>query len=315
MSEAPSGTSAAGFHASRGRIAAALIIVYLVWGSTYLAIRWVVQELPPLTTGGLRFFVAGSVFLLVARLRGGPWAVSHLQLRNAVLMGAAMPGLGNGLVGLAERSVSSSLTALLLAMMPIWLALITMVRPGSTGRPAPRALLGLVLGFAGTATLVLTAPSDVAHNSASPVGMALLMTSALVWAWFSLFARTAPRPSNWMVSAGLEMCAGGLFQLVLATVRGEWPRLLSSHPSPRALFSMLYLIVFGAWLGYGAFSWLTRNARPALVATYAYVNPLVAVALGSLLGGEALGPRIAWGGGLVLIAVVLVTTAKPTGTK
>lgn len=310
MSGAPADATIPSSRALPGSIAVALTIVYLVWGSTYLAIRWVVQELPPMATGAIRFFIAGAVFLLVARMRGGPWSVSKVQLRNAVLMGAAMPGLCNGLVSLAARGVSSSLTALLLAMMPIWLALITVVRPGSTGRPTPRALLGLVLGFAGTALLVLTAPDNDAHDTASPMGMTLLIASALIWAAFSLFARSASRPTDWMVSAGLEMCAGGLFQGLIATFRGEWPLLLSAHPSPRTIWAMVYLVAFGAWLGYGAFSWLTRNARPALVATYAYVNPLVAVALGSLVGGEALGARIAWGGGLVVVAVVLVTTAK-----
>ncbi len=289
----------------RAKIALALLTVYVVWGSTYLAIRWVVAELPPLPAGGARFVVAGAAFVLVAWAAGAR-RPSAVELRNAALIGAAMPGLSNGLVSLAARSVPSGLIALVLAIMPLWVALLEAVRPGGA-RPGLRASIGLVIGFAGTATLVWHGPGEA---PVSPVGLALLVTASFVWAVGSLFARSAPRPQPWMTSAGIEMLCGGLFQLLLGLLAGEIPALFARAPSPRALGSLVYLVVIGAWMGYGAFSWLTRNARPALVATYGYVNPLVAVALGSLLADEPLGPRTAVAAALIVGSVILVTTAR-----
>jgi drug/metabolite transporter (DMT)-like permease len=292
--------------ASRAQIALALGTVYLVWGSTYLGIRWVVAELPPFAAGAVRFVTAGGVFLLVGLLTGGPLPTRR-QLRNAALVGIFLPGISNGLVGLAERRVPSSITALVLAVMPLWMALLETVRPGGT-RPSRRAALGLLLGFGGTALLVLGGGRG--QQVIEPLGVGLLLLASFIWAAGSLFARGAARPGSWMVSAGTEMLAGGLCQATLALVQGELPRLAAAHPSGRALGALVYLIAIGAWLGYGAFSWLTRRARPAVVATYAYVNPLVAVVLGSLLAGEVLAPRAAVSGVVIVAAVVLVTTAR-----
>jgi drug/metabolite transporter (DMT)-like permease len=291
--------------ATSSRVAFALGTVYLVWGSTYLGIRWVVEELPPFAAGALRFLVAGMVFLALGRLAGGPMPTGR-QVRNAALIGMFLPGLSNGLVGLAERQVPSALTALVLAVMPLWVALLETVRPGGS-RPSGQAAAGLLLGFAGTALLVWRPAGD---HAVSPAGVAMLLAASFIWAAGSLFAKGAARPANWMTSAGVEMLAGGVFQAAVATARGELPALVSAHPSSRALLALVYLAAVGALGGYGAFSWLTRNARPALVATYAYVNPLVAVVLGMLLAGETLGPRAAAGGAIVVVAVVLVTRGR-----
>jgi drug/metabolite transporter (DMT)-like permease len=292
--------------ATRSRIALALATVYLVWGSTYLAIRWVVTELPPFAAGAVRFVVAGGAFLLVGLLLGPRPTLR--ELRNSALIGMFLPGLSNGLVGLAERRVPSSITALVLAVMPLWVALLETVRPGGS-RPPLRAAIGLLVGFCGTALLVLGGAGAGGH-AVEPLGIALLLTASLVWASGSLAGRGLARPTSWMVSAGTEMLAGGLFQGLIALVQGELPRLVQAQPSARALGALIYLAVIGGWLGYGAFSWLMRNARPALVATYAYVNPLVAVVLGAVLAGETLTPRAAVSGAIIVAAVVLVTTAR-----
>jgi drug/metabolite transporter (DMT)-like permease len=291
---------------SRVRVWGALATVYVVWGSTYLAMKWAVADLPALPTGALRFFGAGLVFFLLGWARAGALRVSRRELRNAALVGIAMPGLCNGLVFLAQRTVSSSLTAVLLAIMPLWVALIEALRP-SGERPSRPAIVGLVIGFLGTALLVTGRGGLLATDLS---GLVLLVISAVVWAAFSIFAKHAARPSAWMVSAGLEMMAGGLLQAALALMRGDWSQLAVSEPGLRAILSVVYLVVAGSWIGYGSFSWLVRHASPALASTYAYVNPLVAVALGALLAGESLTARTLLAAGLIVAAVVLVTSTS-----
>jgi drug/metabolite transporter (DMT)-like permease len=289
----------------RARIALALGTLYVVWGSTYLAIRWAVHELPPLLAGSARFTVAGLGFLAVARLQG-PLRASRREVGRALLIGLLMPGVSNGLVGLAERKVPSGLTALVLALVPLWIAL-SLAAGSARERPGRRTSLGLTTGFGGTALLVWTggggAPID-------PLGVAMLIGGSLTWAAGSLVARSHERPRPWTASAGLEMLAGAAVQGGLGLAHGELPALLAAHPSPRALGALVYLAVIGGWGGYGAFSWLTRHARPTLVATYAYVNPLVAVVLGWALAGEPLSARTLAASALIVGAVALVTTGR-----
>jgi drug/metabolite transporter (DMT)-like permease len=289
----------------RGQIALALATIYVVWGSTYLAIRWTVHELPPFLAGGSRFLVAGLGFLAAARLQG-PLRATRRGLGRAVLIGVLMPGLSNGLVGLAERKVPSGLTALVLALLPLWIALYLALGPARE-RPGRRGAAGLVIGFAGTALLVWAGPTGAAIE---PAGLLMLVAGSLAWATGSLLSRSHERPRPWMASSGVEMLAGGLFQTVLGLAHGELPALLAARPSPRAIGSLIYLAVIGGWGGYGAFSWLARHARPTLVATYSYVNPLVAVLLGWALAGEMLGARTAAAAALIVCSVVLVTTDR-----
>lgn len=291
---------------SRLQVGIALAIVYVVWGSTYLAMKWAIADLPALPSGSLRFFCAGIVFFAIGWARAAPPRITRRQLRNAALVGLAMPGFCNACVFLAQRTVSSSLTAVLLAIMPLWVALFEAVRPRGD-RPSRAAVVGLAIGFLGTALLVTGRGGLLATDV---LGLVLLVGSSIVWAAFSIFAKHAARPSNWMLSAGLEMMAGGLLQAAVALARGDWPLLVHADPGARAVLSVVYLVVVGSWIGYGSFSWLVRHASPALVSTYAYVNPLVAVALGALLAGETLTGRTALAGGVIVAAVVLVTTAR-----
>ena len=296
--------------ATPARVALALGTLYLVWGSTYLAIRWVVAELPPFASGSLRFTAAGLFFLLLGLLRGqrdGARWPTRLQLRNSVLLGVAFLGVSNGLVGLAERQISSGLTALMLALTPLWVALLEAVLPGGR-RPTAGAVIGLLLGFGATAALVLGAPST--GHAVALSGVIMVLVASFTWATASVIARSAPRSAAFLVSAGIEMVAGGVAQALIALVRGEHHELLAAGPAPRAWLSLLYLAVMGSCIGYGAFSWLNRRVRPSLVATYAYVNPLVAVTLGALLADEPLSPRVLLSGAVIVLAVFLVTTAR-----
>jgi drug/metabolite transporter (DMT)-like permease len=311
MTDAVAADRAGAGSAPRARIALALATIYVVWGSTYLGIRWVVAELPPFAAGTLRFFSAGLVFFLLGVLRPGglaSWrATTWPQVRNAAVIGAALLGCSNGLVGLAERHISSGTTALMIAITPLLIALMEAFRPGGT-RPGGRAAAGLVVGFVGTALLVSGGRDD--GHATSVAGVVMVLVAAVVWAAATLAAKDVPRPKASLISAGIEMMAGGVTQAVVAGFRGDWPQLFASHASSRAWLSLLYLAAIGSCLGYGAFSWLTRNARPTLVSTYGYVNPLVAVTLGTLLAGETLGPRIVVAGVAVVGAVFLVSTGR-----
>jgi drug/metabolite transporter (DMT)-like permease len=292
-------------------IAIALATLYLVGGSTYLGIRWVVVELPPFAAGAMRFVCAGLVFLLLGIARPGGLAslraTTPAQLRNAALIGVGLLGCSNGLVGLAERHISSGMAALVLAGYPLWIALFEAVRPGGL-RPGARAGVGLLVGFLGTALLVTGAPADGHATSVS--GVVMVLAAALVWAAASLAAKNVARPGAALISAGVEMLAGGATQALIAAARGEWPVMLASDASARAWLSQLYLMAVGSCVGYGTFSWLTRHARPTLVATYGYVSPLVAVTLGALLAGEPLGPRLVVAAIAVVAAVFLVSASR-----
>lgn len=300
--------TAASSQATPGRIALALGTVYLVWGSTYLAIRWMVADVPPLPAGGLRFSIAGAVFIVAGLATGGRAGLRGAQLRNAAVVGALLPGVANALVCFAAREIPSVLIALLVAVMPLWIAAFEALRPGGS-RPGRMTLAGLLVGFLGTAVLIWRGPGDA---DVSARGVALALGSSLVWAAGWMWARGVERPKNWLVASGVEMLGGGLLQGGAALATGELAVMAAAQPGPRALGSMIYLVVVGSWLGYGAFSWLVKNARPTLVATYAYVNPLVAVLLGATVGNEPLGWRTLAGGGLIVGSVVLATRKPAT---
>ncbi len=297
---------AAPVSASRSLVAAALSTVYLVWGSTYLAIRVVDRDMPPLLSAGVRFSVAGAVLLTVLGVRRG-W--SRLRLRPAqlgavVLLGVLLPALGNGLVVVGERTVRSGVAALLVAAVPLW---IVGWRTLSGDRPRRATMVGVVAGLAGLVVLLLPAGD---RGRAGITGLAAILLATLAWSGGSVLAVRLPLPGDPFVAAAYEMLTGGLVLLGGATALGE-PREL--HPAAIGATSWLaltYLIVFGSLVAFTAYVWLLGNASVSLVSTYAYVNPVVAVLLGAGILGEPLGPGLVLGGGIVLAGVVLVVTGE-----
>jgi drug/metabolite transporter (DMT)-like permease len=282
----------------------AFALLYLVWGSTYLAIRIAVRTLPPLTVAGARFLVAGGVPLAVLRARGAPWP-TRLELRNAAIVGGCLMLGGNGLVSWAEQTVSSSLAALLVAITPMWFVLFEALRPGGQ-RPTRRTLLGLSIGFLGVAYLI--GPDKVRRELGAPpiAGLCGLLLASMSWAFGSLFGKYSARPKSlWMTSA-LQMLCGGALLLALAVAIGEPAQLSRAGLTAEALGCVVYLIVFGSWLGFGSYSYLLDRVTPASLGTYAFVNPLVAVLLGVWWLGEPLTPSMGWAGALILLGVVIV---------
>lgn len=283
----------------------AFATVYVVWGSTYLAIRVAVETMPPFLMAGSRFLVAGAMLFAWLRLKGVV-TPGKSQWFHATIAGVLMLLGGNGLVVWAEQTVSSSLAALLVALTPVWFALLEWLRPAGK-RPATSTWIGIVVGFIGVALLVTGQNSSSVNVSHNPWGVAALVLAGLFWAAGSLWARYHAKPESPWMNAALQMICGGAALLLVAIIQREPARFHFAQVSTQAWLSFLYLIVFGSWIGFSAYVWLLKVSTPSRVATYAYVNPVIAVLLGHLLLYEPLGLRALWAA-VVILAGVIITT-------
>lgn len=301
--------------ALRLRIGIAFAIVYLVWGSTYLAIRLAIDTIPPLLMGGTRFLVAGGLLTLWCALRREP-GLSRLELRNAAITGLAMVTIGNGLVTLAEQTVPSGLAALLVAVGPamtvvlLWLGL----GPGAEGakvrrRPTPVTIAGLALGLGGVGLLV----AGGSAGRVDPLGAGLIVLATLGWSWGALFTQRVGTPASPLRANAVGMLAGGGVVFVTGLLRGETRALHLERITPASFWALAYLVVFGSLIAYSAYYWLLRHVSATAAGTSAYVNPAVAVGLGALWG-EPVGPRALGAMALILGGVYLLkreSAAKP----
>ena len=285
------------------QIAVAFAIVYLVWGSTYLAIRVGVQSLPPWLFAGVRFLLAGALMLAYARWRGAQLPVSRRDWLNITVTGLLMLVAGNGLVTWSEQWVESNQAALIVATSALWIAWI-----GTWGAQGERlnrlTLLGLGLGFGGVAVLV---QSGLTLRTAPPLAYAALSLAPLTWAAGSVWSRRAPVACPPFMTAALQMLIAGVVMTAAGLLLGEPARW---HNEPLALGALVYLVLFGSCLAYGAYLWLVHEVPPARLGTYAYVNPAVAVALGWWLLDEHLNATQVLGTLIILAGVLLVTWAS-----
>lgn len=274
------------------RLAAALLAVYLLWGSTYLAIRVALESIPPFTLGAARFLIAGGGLYLALRLRGAP-APRPREWRTAAITGALLFVGGNGFVVLGEQWVASGLVALVVGTMPLWAALFA----GAGGqRSSPGEWVGLVLGFVGITVLAL---GGELHGAG--LGAVLVVLSPVCWALGVVLGRRGPLPAGPMAAAS-QMLAGGVALACLGLVRGE---ALLVAPSTRSLVALAHLVVFGSLVGFTAYGYLLRNARTAVANSYAYVNPIVAIVLGAAVAGEPVGP-VTWLAAAIILSGVAV---------
>ncbi|MBE9474559.1 MAG: EamA family transporter [Chloroflexi bacterium] len=299
--------------ASSAAIWSALIAIYIVWGSTYLAIRFAVETMPPFLTAGFRFLIAGGVLYIFRRLRGDK-APLRLEWRSAAIVGLFLLVGGNGGLMWAEQRVVSGIAALLIASVPLWIALLDSLRPGGR-RPDRWVIVGVLAGFAGIIILIGPAQLIGIEGQVDLVGAVVLLLAALAWAAGSLYNRGAKLPDSPLLGTGMEMLAGSLGLFILGTVTGEWGQMEITSFSTRSLLGFAYLVVFGSWVGFASYVWLLRVAPTMLVSTYAYVNPLVAILLGSLLAGEAMTPRVILAAMFILGSVVLITLRNPATSK
>lgn len=288
---------------SRARIAVAFAAVYVIWGSTYLAIRYAIATMPPFLMAGLRFLTAGAVLYVFARRRGAPRPEKR-HILPAFVIGGLMLLIGNGGVVLAERSVPSGLAALVVATVPLFMTAIE----SALARvwPSPIRLVSLVVGFFAVGLLVDLGHGPSALGGGDAGGILLLVIASASWALGSLYSRRAPRPPGFMATA-LQMMGGGLLQIVAGSVTGEWGAFHLSAFSAASVTAFVYLIVFGSLLGFTAYAWLLQNVSATSASTYAFVNPVVAVFLGWLFAGEPLGARTAIAAAAIVGSVVLIT--------
>ncbi len=304
--------------ASRSRIIAAYAAIYIIWGSTYLGIRFAIESIPPFVMGGVRFLIAGTVLYLWIQSRQGIERPTFAQARNAAIVGAFLILGGNGGVVWAEQFVPSGMTALLVAILPFWMVLIDWVRPGGK-RPSNAVMIGLMIGLAGL--VILIGPSALNPSAASEaaaskgdgvvlVGAIVLILASLSWAIGSVFSQQAAMPRSAFLATGIEMLAGGALMLLVATFRGELGEVDVSAITTRSWIAFAYLTTIGSLVGFTAYIWLLKVEPPSRVATYAYVNPVVAVFLGWALAGEDLSLRTAIAAAIIIAAVAIITTAR-----
>ncbi len=295
----------------RAKIAVAMGLVWLIWGSTYLAIRYAVATLPPLSMSGVRFLLAGAVLYLWDRRRGAPVPAPR-QWRSAAVVGFLLLLGGNGFVVWAEKRVDSGLAALLVSTTPIFMVLLPWWFR-RTPRPRPAVVVGIVVGLAGVALLVR--PSGV--GGVDVAGTVMLTLASLTWSLGSLYSRSAELPESPLMATGIQMLAGGVQMLAAGALFGEMARFHGSQVSRASLAGFVYLVV-AAIVAFTAYLWLLRVASPAIVSTYSYVNPLVAVFLGWAIAGEPITGRMLVAALVIVASVALITLARarePQGAR
>jgi drug/metabolite transporter (DMT)-like permease len=297
---------------SRMQIIAAFAAIYIIWGSTYLGIRFAIETLPPFFMAGIRFLIAGGLMFAVLRLRGVKLP-TRLQWRSGLIIGALLLLGGNGGVTWAEQYVPSGIAALVVALVPVWIVLVDWLRPNGT-RPTGMVIVGLLLGIAGMVLLVgptnLTAGSNV-----NLIGALALAGASLLWAIGSVYSRHAPLPDHPLMVTAIEMLCGGALLTLTSALTGEMATFDLAGVSTRSLLALLYLIVFGAIIAYSAYVWLLKVTTPALASTYAYVNPVVAVFLGWLFASEPITLQTIIAAAIIIMAVVVVITNRAKTTE
>ena len=307
--------------ALKGKALIAYLIVCVFWGSTYLAIKVGVTELPPFLFAGLRFLVAGLILLAVARALGDPLPRKS-DWRTLAIVGLLLLAGGNAFVVWSEQYIGSGIASIFVVTVAMWTALFDAIIPGGSSELNWRVIAGLLLGFLGTLLLVGATPAEIlAADKRGP--LALTMASAS-WSLGSVYAKRHPTQASPYMGAAFQMIVGGGAVALLGTAVGEWA---SWHLSSRGIGAIAYLVIFGSILGYSAYSYALRHASATIVGTYAYVNPVIAVLLGWLLLHEPVGPRTFIAMGMILIAVVWIqfslkqrrsdglTAGRPTETR
>lgn len=302
---------------STAAVAVALLTVYVVWGSTYLAIAVMIETMPPLLAAGVRYFSAGLI-MLTALGAYAAWRRSDepaerptwVHWRSAFIIGTLLLLGGNGGVVLAELRIPSGLAAVLVAMLPMWLAVFDVI--ATRRRPSALVIGGIVAGIVGVAVLLIPVGGLA---EVDPVGVALVIGAEISWALGSLYVRRAPLPRSGLLATGLEMVAGGVALLLAGTLLGEIGRTDVSQFSTRSIVAVAYLVVFGSILAFTAYTWLLANVPVSTVGTYAYVNPIVAVALGAIFLSEPITPRTLIAAAIIIGAVVAMVSGRPRAAE
>jgi drug/metabolite transporter (DMT)-like permease len=292
-------------------LVAAFFAVYVFWGSTYLAIKYTIETLPPFLMAGSRFAFAGAILFVWARFTKDYERPQLVHWKTAAVVGTFLLLGGNGAVVLASHYIPSSLTALLVATEPLFIVLLSWLWLGNV-RPNWKVGLGLLVGFVGVYLLISekgTAGGAV-EGYGYWIGIGAVIVGALSWATGSIYGLKARTPKSSLLTAGMQMLAGSVSLFAVGLIRGELTTFDPAAVSANSMFALLYLIVFGSLIGFTAYSWLLKNAQPAMVSTYAYVNPVIAVILGWSIAGESMTAQMLIGAFVIVTSVILITANK-----
>lgn len=282
--------------------------VYLIWGSTYLGIKFAVETLPPYLMAGTRFIIAGSLLWLVLAARGAAPRPTWRQFRAAAIIGVLLLAGGNGFVSWAQQWAPSGVAALIVGTMPLWMVLFDWML-NKHGTPKPTVFLGLAIGFTGVALLAsqhMNGGVAGVSSAQSRWAIAALLLACVFWSYGSLRSRRVDQGRSLMLASAMQMIGGGIVMLCVGTLMGEWPRVHPESISFKSLLALAYLIVFGSLIGFTSYVWLLRVVSPTAASTYAFVNPVVAVFLGWSLGGEPVTMMTVLAGAMIVGAVVLM---------
>lgn len=291
---------------------AAFAAVYVFWGSTYLGIKYAIETLPPFLMAGSRFAFAGTLLYVWARFSKDYEKPTLAHWRTSIIVGTLLLLGGNGGVVIAQHYISSSMAALLVATEPLWIVILSWLWLKS-GRPNWKVALGLVVGFAGVWLLISgrgAAAASTAGDWGQWIGIFAVIGGSVSWAAGSIYGLRSPVPKSSIMTAGMQMMSGSILLLAVGFIRGEWSTFDPSAVKSTSIFALFYLMIFGSLIGFTAYSWLLKNAQPSMVATYAYVNPVIAVLLGWAIAGESLTAQMLIGAFIVVVSVALVTANK-----
>jgi len=300
-------------HASVPALIAGFASVYVIWGSTYLAIKFAVDTLPPFLMAGTRFITAGALLWGMLALRGQAPRPTWRQFRAAAFIGMLLLSGANGLVTWSEQWVPSGIAALIVGTMPLWMVLFDWIL-NRRRTPSWLVFLGLAIGFAGVALLTtqdLNSGTDE-HNGAMTWAIIALLGACVLWSYGSLRSGRVDQGKSLMLASAMQMVGGGVTMIVLGTAFGEWTRVHLDAVSLKSILALSYLIIFGSLIGFTSYVWLLRHASPTAVSTYAFVNPVVAVFLGWSLGDEPITVMTLLAGSMIVGAVVLMMRRRKT---
>jgi drug/metabolite transporter (DMT)-like permease len=293
----------------KSKVWLALLALYIVWGSTYLGIKFAIETIPPFFHAGVRFLISGIILVSWQRAAGHQLPTRKQWMSTAIIGTFLLLG-GNGLVAWAEQFIPSGIAALIIASVPMFLVIGEAIRPNGV-KPTWQGIVGLLIGFVGI--FILVGPSEISGSATklNPFGVTALLGACLFWATGSMYSKSADLPKSSLMNTGAQMLMGSVSLFIVSLVSGELHGWDVTAVSARSLYGLSYLIFVGSLIGFASYGWLLQNAPISLVSTYAYVNPIVAVLLGALFGNEVLEPRIWMATGVIIGSVIFINSARP----
>lgn len=291
----------------------ALITLYIVWGSTYFGIKVAIETIPPFFHAGVRFLISGLILVIWQRAVGSVMPTRNQWISTFIIGNLLLLG-GNGLVAWAELTIPSGIAALIIGSVPLFLVIMEALRPKGV-KPNWQSIVGLIIGFIGI--FILVGPAEIAGGETrlNPFGVIALLSACLFWAIGSIYSKTADLPKSTLMTTGAEMLMGSIGLFFISLITGELNGWNPAEVSTRSLIGLIYLITIGSIIGFGSYIWLLQNAPISLVATYAYVNPIVAVLLGYFFGNEILEPRIWLATAIIIGAVAFINNKSKSQIK